>query len=94
MAWESMTTDPVEKVEVKNGLNVATCKFCDATAEFTSEEAARAEIRVHAKKNHYDYASDCFMNDEDRALRRRHREEYRNIMGGQEETTNMNRMGL
>ena len=94
MAWESMTTEPVESVTQKGVLSVAKCKFCDFTAEFRHEPDARREVYVHAKNNHYDYASDCFMNDEDRSLRRRHREEYRNIMGGPEETANMNRMGL
>lgn len=94
MAWESMTTEPVERVEQKGVLSVAHCKFCDFVAEFRHEPDARSEVRRHAKKNHYDYASDCFMNDEDRALRKNQREQYRNIMGGPEETANMNRMGL
>ena len=94
MAFESMTTDPVKSVTQKGNLIVADCKFCETVAEFLTEDAARAEIKSHARKRHYDYASDTFMSDEDRAERRRSREQYRGIMGGPEETNNMNRMGL
>lgn len=107
MAYESMTTDPVKEVhKSEDGTTVVTCKFCDYEAKFfghvhegdpryvSSAAMAVKELYSHARKAHYDYASGCFMSDEDKEERRRSRQQYRNIMGGPEETTSMNRMGL